>query len=140
MSGLKVIKIIFGITFISINAINNRKTETKEISVSSTPQIKNVKEKELEGIEERLLLIEFTFTTKYEPEIGQITIEGEILYKPKNVDEAIRYWKKNKKLEDEIAIPVLNALFRKCIKEIINIAEELQLPPPIMFPVVKPKE
>jgi hypothetical protein len=135
-----VIKIIFGITIVSINAINNRKPNIKEISVSSTPQIKNVKEKELEGIEGKLLLIEFTFTTKYEPEVGEITIEGEILYKPKDIDEVIKYWKKNKKLPDEIAIPILNTLFRKCLTEAVDISEKLQLPPPIIFPTVKPKE
>lgn len=135
-----MIKIIFGITIVSINAINNRKPNIKEISVSSTPQIKNVKEKELEGIEGKLLLIEFTFTTKYEPEVGEITIEGEILYKPKDIDEVIKYWKKNKKLPDEIAIPILNTLFRKCLTEAVDISEKLQLPPPIIFPTVKPKE
>lgn len=135
-----MIKIIFGITIFSINSINKRKTNVKEISVSSTPQIKNVKEKELEGIEGRLLLIEFIFTTKYEPDIGEITMEGEILYKPKDIDEVIKYWKKNKKLPDEIAIPILNTLFRKCLTEAVNISEKLQLPPPIIFPTVKPKE
>jgi len=134
-----VIKIIFGITIISINAINNRRANVGDISVSSTPQIKNVKEKEIEGIQGKLLLIEFSFTTKYEPDIGEIKIEGEILYKPKDIDEALKYWKKNKKLQDDIAIPILNALFKKCLTEIISIAEELQLPPPIMFPVAKPK-
>lgn len=134
-----MIKIIFGITIISINAINNRRANVGDISVSSTPQIKNVKEKEIEGIQGKLLLIEFSFTTKYEPDIGEIKIEGEILYKPKDIDEALKYWKKNKKLQDDIAIPILNALFKKCLTEIISIAEELQLPPPIMFPVAKPK-
>jgi hypothetical protein len=36
-------------------------------------------------------------------------------------------------------VEVLNHLFRQCLLKISNLADDLQLPPPIQLPRVKPK-
>ncbi len=49
-------------------------------------------------------------------------------------------WKKDKKLPENVSVEVLNHLFRRCLLKIAGIAEELQLPPPIQLPMVRPAE
>ena len=57
-------------------------------------------------------------------------------------EKIISAWKKDKKLDDKIAVDVLNAIFRRCLVETIHISDILRLPPPIRLPIVqaKPKE
>jgi hypothetical protein len=132
---------IIGVVFNSMEAKIDRNKSVGKINISSKPVIKNVEKRKitLPNIEE-VLVIDFEFETKYEPELGSIKFTGEVLYTEENVDDIIKEWKKKQTLKDSIAVPVLNAVFRRCLTKAIEIAEELQLPPPINFPVVKSKK
>ena len=119
------------------------------INVNSSPTIESVKKKAagLPGVKE-VIAIGFKFEIKYDLEtkekkkdsVGEIIINGEILYYTEKEKELLDKWEKEKKLEDSIAVEVLNTIFRRCLTVAINLSNELRLPPPIRFPVVKPKE
>lgn len=132
-----MIKIIIGVRFSKIEGENKKVENAREISVSSTPTIKNINKSASNLFGEDVISIEFEFNTKYEPNIGYIRIEGELLAKYDNIDEILKNWKKNKSLPEDISIQILNTIFRRCLTKIIGISEDLQLPPPIILPTVK---
>jgi hypothetical protein len=53
--------------------------------------------------------------------------------------ETLKNWEKNKKLPKEVEIEVKNFLFRKCLTIGVNLSENMQLPPPLIFPRVMSK-
>jgi hypothetical protein len=132
---------IIGMNFKSIKANINEGKITKNVNVNSSPVIEKMEKKEINmpGIKD-VLSIKFKFTTNYEPKIGEIMFEGEVLYNSEDMKEILKKWEKDKKIDDPLAMEVLNAIFRRCLTKGIDIASELGLPPPIRFPIVKPKE
>ena len=110
-----------------------------EIKVNSTPKITSVKEVDVPTFKQKALSIEYEFTTNYDPKLAEIKITGDILYLAKNNATVMKDWKKNKKLPDDVNIDILNNLFRRCLIKIAGIADDLQLPPPLQLPRVRPK-
>jgi len=110
-----------------------------EIKVNSTPKITSVKEVNMPTFKQKAISVEFEFATNYDPKIAEIKITGDILYVPKNTVKVLKDWKNNKKLPDKINIEILNNMFRRCLIKISVIADDLQLPPPLQMPMVRPK-
>ena len=48
-------------------------------------------------------------------------------------------WKKNKKLPVNVDIEIKNFLIRKCLTLSVPLSESLQLPPPVIFPIIRKK-
>jgi hypothetical protein len=48
-------------------------------------------------------------------------------------------WEKNKRLPETVSLEVLNYLFRHCLLKASNLADDLQLPPPMPMPRITPK-
>ncbi|MBI2233360.1 MAG: hypothetical protein HYU56_05575 [Candidatus Aenigmarchaeota archaeon] len=129
----------------NINAIDAKVDPTTErkgnVNVNSSPSITSIEKRDVDfPLAKDVVAINFKFETKYEPKVGWITMEGEVLYTSDNPKEMIAKWKKEKKMEDDVAIEVLNTIFRRCLAKAIEIAAELRLPPPVSFPIVKLKD
>lgn len=129
----------------NINAIDAKVDSTAErkgnVNVNSSPSITSIEKRDVDfPLAKDVVAINFKFETKYEPKVGWITMEGEVLYTSDNPKEMIAKWKKEKKMEDSVAIEVLNTIFRRCLAKAIEIAAELRLPPPVSFPIVKLKD
>ena len=132
---------VIGMSFNTIKAEVKKQLPIKEkMEISSSPIIKNLEKKKIDVLGEDVIGIEFEFKTNYIPGVAQITLKGEILYQTKDADKIVKEWKNKKKMPAEIAIPVHNIIFRRCLKRAIDLADDLQLPPPIRFPIVKTKE
>ena len=131
---------IIGISFKSVAAeIDITKKHTGDININSIPTIQKIEKHGLGMANlKEALAIDFKFETKYEPKIGNIMIEGRVLYQTDKLDEMLQKWKKEKKLDEAMLVEVLNAIFRKCLVKSVDLSNELSLPPPIRFPVVKP--
>jgi hypothetical protein len=86
------------------------------------------------------LSIEFDFTTRYEPDIAEIRINGNVLYIGKDIKNVLKVWKEKKILLKEVDIEVKNFLFRKCLSIGMSLSENMQLPPPLMFPRIVPRQ
>lgn len=117
----------------------------KKIDINSTPKITGVKEKKLDvagltGNKNPVLGIDFEFNTDYSPGIGSIKVAGEVVYAVENNKKVLDEWKKNKKLPRDVDIDVKNFLLKKCLVLGVNIAQEMQLPPPLVIPVIRPKK
>lgn len=87
------------------------------------------------------LSVSFVFTVTYEPNIGQIKIEGEVrLPEPaENVKKAIDKWiaSGRKNLPKDVAERVHNAILGNCIVEATILSRDVQLPPPTPAPNVR---
>ena len=141
---------IVGLNLRNVSAsIEERKSIEGNINVNSSPVIVNVEKKStgLQGLKD-VISIEFRFEIKYSMEtkdkkkekMGEMIIVGDVFYYTEKEKELIEKWKKEKKLEDSVAVEVLNAIFRRCLTVAIGLSNELKLPPPIKFPTVKSKE
>lgn len=127
---------IIGYHISSISA-ERKDASTEKIDINSTPKINSVEQKDMTfPIKQPALAISFEFETIYTPDIGEIRIAGELLYSSKNLKKISEFWIKRNKLPEDIDAEVRNFLFRKCLSLGVNLSENLQLPPPIMFPVV----
>lgn len=130
---MKKVKII-GFYLKSIEAKRFSKSLPNSINIRSTPSIDSIsREKDSVG------KVVFSFVTEYSPGIATIRYEGEILLEfenSKKMEETIRMWNEKRKLKEDIDILVRNFLFKKCLTLGILIADEMKLPPPLMFPQI----
>ncbi len=70
--------------------------------------------------------------TEYEPDIAKIVITGTVLFTAADNKKVLKEWKKSKKLPADITREIQNFLFRRCMIRMINMADDLQLPLPLL--------
>ena len=129
---------IIGISLNSVEAKKNKAGPTGEININSTPRITSIEETDLKPLEKKVLNIAFEFLTTY-GEVGEIKLNGDILFMHDKHKEILEHWKNAKMLQQEVAVDVFNSLFAKCLLKSSMIAEELQLPLPLNIPRVRPE-
>lgn len=128
---------IIGLSIKSMEAKREKGQVKGEIKVNSTPKISDIKEVEIPTLKKKALSLNFEFLTKYEPPIGEIKLHGELVYLAEKNAPILAQWKKNKSLPENVSVEVLNHLFRRCLLKMANLADDLQLPPPISIPMAK---
>lgn len=110
-----------------------------KVSINNNVTIKNLEETKLNlNTNKKALKINFDFTSDYTPNIGNILLEGEVIYlvDSNKVDDIVKTWKKNKKLEKDIMTRVLNNVLTKCNIQALILSKDMNLPPPIPLPKV----
>lgn len=129
---------IIGMTYTKING-ERKKRPTGSIRVNTTPNITDVKKTDITGLGKKVdaLTVKFSLNSSFEPDVGIINIEGEILYKTDNVNKVLNFWKKNKKLPKENQVEILNHIFRKVSIQALQLSDTLQLPPTLNMPRIK---
>lgn len=111
------------------------------IDINSTPKILSVTKSKRGFLKkDKPLKIGFEFLTRYEPNIGEIKITGNVFYVRKKMKDIQKMWEKGKKFPKEVDMEIKNFLFRKCLTIGLNLSENMQLPPPLIFPRVVPKK
>lgn len=135
--------VIIGTTMESIDA-KKMESYSGHFRIDHNVTIKNVSDVKVPLFpKEKIAKIDFEFKTVYTPqkegtkEIGHIMLSGHILFKGMDQKQK-NFWKKHKKLPEEIAIPTINHILRRGIIKAVEVAETLLLPPPINMPTVKP--
>ncbi len=126
----------FGITKIEGK---NKEKPAKNIEVKSTPKISDVKKLDLPNIG-NVVKFFFDFNTEYDPDVGSIKLSGYVLYQSDNAEEIMKEWKEAKALSSKLAEEVLNFVLRKCLIKITYLADELNLPPAVRFPILKARK
>lgn len=113
-----------------------------KVSINNNVGIKNLEETKLNiNSERKALKLDFEFTSTYEPNIGSIMLTGEVIYltDKTKADEAVKNWKKNKKIEKDMMTNVLNNVLAKCNIQALFLSDKMNLPPPIPLPKVGDK-
>ena len=131
---------IVGFGFTKLSA--ERKEAAKgKIDINNNVTIKNVEEADISFGKNNQSVIKFLFefTSKYEPNVGTILFEGELLYmeEPKKSKEILSGWKKDKKVPKELMAGLLNTILTKCNIQALILSQEINLPAPIPLPKVQ---
>ena len=129
----------FGFTKLSAEKKENAKGK---IDINNNVSIKDVLEENFalgKDRQQNILKFLFEFTSKYEPNVGNILFEGELLYmeEPKKAKEILADWKKNKKLPKDLMAGLLNTILTKCNIQALILSQQVNLPPPIPLPKVQ---
>ncbi len=133
---------IIGFNFEKINAEKNNQI-TGKIDIKNNLSIKNVEQEKLSlGKSEEVLKFSFEYVTDYEPNIGKVSLIGNVLYMedPKKIKEILDTWAKDKSVPKDIAPQVFNAILGRCNIKGLNLSQEINLPPQIRLPFMKPEE
>ncbi|MBN2459445.1 hypothetical protein JXB28_04120 [Candidatus Woesearchaeota archaeon] len=112
-----------------------------KVSINNNVGIRNVEETKLNiNTAKKALKLDFEFSSTYDPNIGKIILEGEVIYlvDKDKTDDILKNWKKNKKLEQEVMNAVLNYVLSKCNVQALILSKDMNLPPPIPLPKITP--
>lgn len=113
------------------------------IQVKNDVSIKNVELQELiiGKKKEDVLKFTFEFSSTYNPNIGLIFIKGHILFteEPNEVKKIIADWKKKKIIPKDLMTFLLNAVLMRCNIKAFVLAQEVNLPPHLRLPTIKPQ-
>ena len=109
-------------------------TTKSQVNINNNSTITSV------GRSDDKLQVSFVFSCNYDPNIGAIRIEGDLMVEDTtdNIDNAIREWgqSEQRKLPKDMAEKVHNAILSNCIVEASILAREVKLPAPIPMPHV----
>lgn len=131
---------IVGFNFDHIN-VEKLSQITGKINIKNDIGIKNLEQEKLPiGKSEESLKFHFEYSLDYQPKIGNITLKGHILYldEPKKIKEIMTGWKKNKKIPPDITEQILNTVLFKCNIKALALSQEVNLPPHIQMPRLRP--
>ena len=111
------------------------------IDINNNVSVKDVQEDNFSLGKDKQNVLKFTFdfTSRYEPNVGSVVLEGELLYveDPKKAKEILSNWKKDKKLDKELMANLLNTILVKCNVQALILSQQINLPPPIPMPKVQ---
>ena len=134
---------IVSLTYSKINAEKSKNVQGK-VNVSNNVAIKDVQKASfvMGSAKQDSLKFSFEFSSKTEPSVGSILIEGDLIYLAdgKTVEEALELWKDKKPLPKEIITAVINGILKKCNIEALILSQTMNLPAPIKLPSVNAAE
>jgi len=122
-----------------VNAERNLNSKGGQIKINNNVSIKNVEDMDFSVEGKKGLRFTFTFNCSYEPDLGKIDVEGQVLFveDEKKVEEVKENWDKEKKVPVEIMEQIVNAALHKGNIQAIKISEDISLPSPLPLPKVR---
>ncbi len=133
---------VIGFSFTKMHVEKKNPVKGK-VNINNNVGIKNMEETKLTiNAEKKALKLDFEFDSTYEPDIGNIHLEGEVIYliDKAKADDALKNWKKNKRIEKEIMNNVLNNVLSKCNIEALILSRDMNLPSPVPLPKVEDRQ
>ncbi|MFH2020882.1 MAG: hypothetical protein ABIJ34_05680 [archaeon] len=130
---------LIGFHFTKIMA-EKQKTASGKISVKNNIVISKVQEAKLNigSAKEAGIEFSFVFSCVFGPEIGEIVLEGAVVYmnEETKVKQVLAKWNKEKKLAPEMMEELYNHVLSKCNVEALILGRDMQLPAHIPLPKV----
>ncbi len=130
-----------------LNIVNvERKSVTAgKIEVKYNLAMENIEEEKMDSLApgQIALRMEFKYAIEYSPKLGNISLQGSVLYLTKESQgkAMLSRWKKEKKLGDEkVAASIFNHVLTRCNIKALSLAQEVGLPPHIPLPRAIPKD
>jgi hypothetical protein len=134
---------VVGVNLTKIHAVRNVGSKGGKVNINNNFTIKEVEANEFAGdTSKKTLRVGFLFNCTYDPNLGSINLEGNVLVvdNAKTVDDISQQWEKSKNLPVELTEKVTNAALHKCNIQAIKLSEDIRLPSPIYLPRVKAAE
>jgi len=130
---------IVGFNFSKITAQKSSSLSGK-ININNNISITDVKEMEvtLTGQKGKGLMIKFHYHCDYEPNMGKISLEGEVIAieDQETIKKSIESWQKNKSLEKDLMERIMPHILNKSSIEAIILSKDVGLPSPIPLPKI----
>lgn len=130
---------VVGFNFVKMN-VERTGVPRGKVSINNNVNIKSIEKVDLALGESKQqgLKFNFVFNSNFDPGIGKIELEGEVLYMgtDEKVKEILSTWDTEKKVSKDIVVGVLNSILAKCNVQAISLAHELNLPSPVPLPTV----
>ena len=131
---------IISMGFTTMN-VQRKSTKPGKMEINNNVSVKDVDVINLNiGSEkEKALRFEFEYSTKYNPDIAEIILHGDVVYATdeKTAKDTADYWKKKKDVQNPVIKEVLNAVLARCSVQALMLSRELNLPPPIPMPKIE---
>lgn len=130
---------VVGLNFTKIAGEKNKPIKG-QIEIKNNVMIKDISESKFSMDEKRSALkFDFEFLTLYEPKIGSIKLNGEVIYltDKKIATDVLKVWKDEKKAKAFFMKDLMNHVFVRCNVEAVLMSRELNLPTPIPMPKIK---
>ena len=102
-----------------------------KVGISNNSSIINMEKKD------DTLLIDFVFTSIYNPSIASIKIDGILYYQGEDSDTILETWEEKRTLS---STHIQNVIIEKGLMEAVILAKELRVVPPIPIPRIKEEE
>ena len=119
-------------------------TPKGKLNVKNNVSITEVKEASLElgKAKENGLRFFFEYNSIYEPNIGHISLKGDLIVMDdaKKVKETMDSWNKDKKVPKEIMAEVVNTILARANIQSLIMSQTVNLPPPLPMPKVEVKK
>lgn len=117
-----------------------KKAATGKVNVKNNIVITKLQEAKLNMGASNQAGIEFSFdfNVNYEPDIGNIVLQGAVVYmgSQEKVKEVLAKWTKEKKLTPDIVEQVYNHILHKANVQALILGRDMQLPAHIQLPRV----
>ena len=128
---------VIGFNFTKITAKKNKPLEGK-VSITNNIAIIDISEAKVSSPKKKSIKFTFDFVTKYEPKIGSINLEGEVLAleDAKEIDKILDDWKNKKMIPKEMVAKVFNTALERCNIQALILSQQVNLPPPLKLPKV----
>ncbi|MBI4440400.1 hypothetical protein HY638_05495 [Candidatus Woesearchaeota archaeon] len=134
---------VVGFGFNRIEVKKSDIAKTGKINISNNVSLTNIEQQDVTLGKEKQITLKFSFefTSKYEPDVGSILIAGTSLFlsDSKRSKEIIDSWKKDKKVPKDVMTEILNTVLMKCNIQALILSQDVNLPPPIPLPKVRPE-
>ncbi len=131
---------IIGFNLSKILIEKKEKIEGK-IEINQNIDIKDITKDIIPLNNEEVLKIDFTFLIKYSNDLAKLEFEGNLILVPEKTQlkDILKNWK-DKKLEDEVRIPLFNFIMSKCNIKALSLEDEFNLPYHIPMPRINPNK
>ncbi|MFC1768659.1 hypothetical protein ACFLZX_02750 [Nanoarchaeota archaeon] len=135
---------IVGFNFNKLDVKKSEVSKGGKINISNNVSITDVEQHDVSLGKEKqnTLKFNFEFTSKYEPDVGNILLAGSTIFMsdPKKSKEIMDGWEKEKKVPKEVMTEILNTVLTKCNIQALILSQDVNLPPPIPLPKIKPEQ
>ncbi|MFT4303090.1 MAG: hypothetical protein ACMXYG_00860 [Candidatus Woesearchaeota archaeon] len=131
---------IVGFNFIKISA-EKLAPVTGKVNINNNIMLSDVKEIDvnLGSKDNKGLRVEFNYICDYEPKIGKISLNGEVLIveDQAKINDSLAQWKKNKTLDKELTHQVMTHILNKSTIQALIMSKDILLPAPIPLPKIQ---
>src|SRR3989344_1332723 len=121
-----------------VNAERSLTARGGQVKINNNVSIQDLEEMSLSVEGKKGLKFNFAFNCNYEPDLGKIAVEGQVLFveEEKKAKSILNDWTKNKKVPMDVMEQIVNAALHKGNIQAIKISEDVSLPSPLPLPKV----
>ena len=121
--------------------VEKKETQEGKIQISQNIDIKDLIKDKILISNEEILNLKFHFVIDYSNNLGNIEFDGFLVILPEKneLKEFLKSWK-DRKIPDELRVPLFNFIMSKCNIKALTLEDEIGLPFHIPMPRVNPQE